>query len=71
MVVGVGVEVTARSSESAQVRERQDDGLSQNAAAFITTAPDVIAATPVTGNLPLTVLGASVTVSVYVGGRRR
>ena len=91
--VVVGVEVTARSSESVQVRVHQEYGVSQNSAAFITTAADVIATTPVTGNLPLTILGASVlpapfflttlgvsslsgtresvTVSVYVGGRRR
>ena len=91
--VVVGVEVTGRSSESVQVRAHQTYGLSSNSEAFITTAPDLIAPTLVSGNLPLTLLGASVlpapyflttlgvsslngaqesvTVSVYVGGRRR
>lgn len=58
--VVVGVEVARRSSEGVQVRVHQDHGVSPNVDAFITTAPDVIAGTAVTGNLPLTLLGSSV-----------
>lgn len=87
------VEITGRSSENVRVRVHQDHGASLNDAGFITTAPDPISLTTVTGNPPLTLVGTSViptpyfqttlgvsslagaqesvTVNLYVGGRRR
>lgn len=59
------VEISERSSTGARVRVHQDYGASLNHAGFITTAPDPIALTQVTGNLPTTLVGTSTLTTPY------
>ena len=54
------VEVVERSSPEVQMRVHQDHGASLNYGGYVTTATDPIRATVVNGNLPTTLLGASV-----------
>lgn len=52
------VEILERSSPEVQIRIHQDHGASLNYSGYVTTAADPVRATPVSGNLPATLLGA-------------